>query len=100
MLVKKVLVSTLAILFCLAVAGTALAENEYENVFASSDQTISATNMGAEQDMNAEAGDATPEHKQQVDDPNSRPVLCAASFHDNDNLPKNHADYCKELYGS
>ena len=100
MLIKKVLVGTLAILFCLAIAGVALAENEYENVFASSDQTISATHMGAGHDMNAEAGKATPEQKQQVDNPNSRPVVCAASFHDNDNLTQDHANYCKELYGS
>ncbi len=100
MLIKKVLVGTLAILFSLAITGVALAENEYENVFASSDQTISATQMGADHDMNAEAGKATPEQKQEIDNPNSRPLLCAASFHDNDNLPKNHADYCKELYGS
>lgn len=104
MLIKKVLVSLLATLFCLAVAGVALAENEYEDVFASSNQSISATSMESGMDtgdhMNAKSGDATTKDKQDVDSPNSRPVLCAASFHDNGNRPQNHQDYCRNLYGS
>lgn len=100
MLIKKVLIGILATIFCLAVAGVAVAENEYEDVFASHDVTISSTSMDSQQDMNAKSGEATHQHKQQVDNPNSRPVLCAASFHNNGDLPRNHQDYCKNLYGS
>jgi hypothetical protein len=104
MLIKKVLVSLLATMFCLAVAGLAFADNEYEDAFASSAQSMTSTSMSSGMDtgndMNAKSGDATTEDRQDVDHPNSRPVLCAASFHNNGELPQNHQNYCKNLYGS
>ena len=100
MLIKKVLVSLLATVFCLAIAGVALAENEYVDVFPSSDQTISSSTMDAGHHMNAKSGDATTDEKQKMDDQNARPVVCAASIQNAGDLNKNQVDYCRNLYGS